>query len=96
MPTTSILQTIHDFVHLGPYTCMEIIFANHIVLNSQNKRPFGQLHKNNSRIIINKAPKKGLAQMVVADNPVFNFAFDFPIPPMRNFTRGPCCTCPDP
>ncbi|WP_431125416.1 hypothetical protein [Flagellimonas flava] len=96
MPTTPILQTIQNFVHHSPYNCMEINFADHLVLNSQNQLPFLPVLKQHSRIMLCKKSPKGLVQMLVADNPVFNFSFDFVLPAEQEFYLGTMLQLPSP
>ena len=96
MPTTPILQTIQDFVHHSPYSCMEITFADHLVLNSQNQLPFLPVLKQHSRVLLCTKSHKGLVQMLVADNPVFNFSFDFVLPAGQEFYMGAMLQLPSP
>ena len=96
MPTIPILPTIQDFLHKSPYASLELTFGTHLVLNSQNHRPFYPVQKQNSRIVINKKPKKGLAQMVVVDNLVFNFSFGFIPPKEQEFYLGAMLHLPSP
>lgn len=96
MPTVPILPTIQDFIHKSPYASLELTFDSHLVLNSQNHRPFSPVQKQNSRIVINKKLKRGLAQMVVVDNLVFNFSFGFTPPMEQEFYLGPMLHLPSP
>ncbi|TMU55551.1 hypothetical protein [Flagellimonas algicola] len=92
----SVLPTIHDFLHKSPHASLEITFGSHTVLNSLVHRPLNQVYKQNSRIVINKRPRKGNPQMVVVDNLIFNFDFGFTPPMQQEFYLGSMLHLPSP
>lgn len=96
MPPIPILPTIQKFLHQSPYASLEITFAHHTVFSSRPQLHFAPVQRHNSRVVINKRPKNGLAQMVVIDHMVFNFSFGF-VPPSREpFYLGSMLQLPRP
>ncbi|MCL6267649.1 hypothetical protein [Flagellimonas myxillae] len=96
MQTTPILQTIRKFLNQSSYASLEVTFADHLVLPGQSHLPMRPVYKSNSRIVINKRPEKGLVQMVVVDNLVFNFSFDFVPPQHQEFYLAAMLRLPSP
>ncbi|MDC6365557.1 MULTISPECIES: hypothetical protein [Flavobacteriaceae] len=77
MSNTHLLRTLNHFLYQSPYTALEITFGQHQIQNQQNGQLLHTVHKQQSRLVINKLPNPGLAQMVVVDNLLFNFSFLF-------------------
>ncbi len=96
MPTPPILPIIKDFLDRGPYSALEITFATHNVHCYHQGNPFNQVQKHQSRILINRARPNGLAEMLVADNLVFSFSFQFKLPDTPAYHSGAMLHLPRP
>ena len=96
MQNTHLLRTISHFLDQSPYTSLELTFAHHTICNHQNGRFLNRVHKQQSRLLINKPPQSHLAQMVVVDNLLFNFSFSFNRPTNQNQYHGPMLQLPRP
>lgn len=96
MSNTHLLRTLTHFLTQSPYTALEITFGQHQIQNHQNGQLLHTLHKQQSRLVINKIPNPGLAQMVVVDNLLFNFSFLFPKPGNPLYYKGSMLQLPRP
>ena len=74
------IQIIKDFLHQSPHTQLHITFAGLQIHNHTNGQFLNRVQRHHSRIILQKMPQKGLAQMTVLDNLVFSFSFQFCMP----------------
>ncbi|WP_036380227.1 hypothetical protein [Muricauda sp. MAR_2010_75] len=78
-------QTITNFLHQSSQTQLQITFASLNIRNHQNGQLLHQVHQLQSRIILQKMPQKGLAELTLLDNLVFSFSFQFQIPKALKF-----------
>ncbi|MEQ5790365.1 hypothetical protein J4E06_04825 [Muricauda sp. NFXS6] len=80
MPNLPISYTFTDFLHQSSHTPLCITFATLEITNHQNGQFLNQVERRQSRIVLQKIPQTGLAQMTVLDNLVFRFSFKFRLP----------------
>jgi hypothetical protein len=80
MPPRPISSTLTNFLHQSPHTQLQITFAALEISNHQNGQLLHCVQRQQSRIILQKMPQKGLAGLTVLDNLVFSFSFQFRIP----------------
>lgn len=81
----SLIQTIKNFFHQSSQTQLQITFASLTIHNHQNGQLLHCVQRQQSRIILQKLPQKGLAEITVLDNLVFSFSFQFQIPKAQKF-----------
>lgn len=79
-PNPSPIQTIKNLLHQSSQTPLQITFATLNIHNQQNGQLLHCVQRPQSRIILQKMPQKGLAELTVLDNLVFSFSFQFQIP----------------
>ncbi|WP_421813025.1 hypothetical protein [Flagellimonas sp.] len=96
MPTLPISYTFTDFLHQSSHTPLCITFATLEITNHQNGQFLNRVQWPQSRIILQKMPQTGLAEMTVPDNLVFCFYFRFHIPNAGEFHHGEMLSLPRP
>ncbi|MER3375403.1 MAG: hypothetical protein RIM83_12270 [Allomuricauda sp.] len=96
MPTRPISSTFTNFLHQNSHTQLHITFAALEITNHQNGQFLNRVQRPQSRIILQKLPQQGLAELTVLDNLVFCFSFQFQIPNAGEFHDGEMLCLPRP
>lgn len=76
----SISSTITNYLHQSPHIQLQITFASLEICSHQNGQLLRKVQRQQSRIILQQTPQKGLAEITVLDNLVFSFSFRFQLP----------------
>ncbi|MEW2921263.1 hypothetical protein AB1A65_07325 [Muricauda sp. ANG21] len=97
MPTRPILSTLTNLLHQSSQTQLQIItFASLEIRNYQREQLLHRVQRPQSRIILQKMPQKGLAEITVLDNLVFSFSFQFQILKAEEFYDAEMLVLPRP
>ncbi|MFD2099735.1 hypothetical protein [Flagellimonas iocasae] len=95
-PNPNPIQTITNFLHQSSQTQLQITFASLEICNHQNGQLLHCVQRPQSRLILQKMPKKGLAKMTLLDNLVFSFSFQFQIAKTQKFHEVKMLALPRP
>lgn len=96
MPTRPISCTFTNFLHQSSQTQLQITFASLKICNHQHGQLLHKVQRPQSRIILQKLPQKGLAEITVLDNLVFSFSFQFQISKAKEFYDAEMLLLPRP
>ncbi|MBO0321433.1 hypothetical protein J0X14_03915 [Muricauda sp. CAU 1633] len=77
MPPRPISSTLIHFLRQNSPDALHITFAALEICNHQNGQLLHKVQRPQSRIILQKMPQKGMAELTVLDNLVFSFSFQF-------------------
>lgn len=79
------IQTITNFLHQSSLAPLQITFATLEICSQQNGALLHSVQRQQSRILLQQTPQKGLAEITALDNLVFSFSFQFQLPKAPNF-----------
>ncbi|WP_067034358.1 hypothetical protein [Allomuricauda sp. CP2A] len=96
MPPRPISSTFTNHLHQSSPAPLQITFAMLAIRNHQNGQFLNRVQRPQSRIILQKLPQQGLAELTVLDNLVFCFSFQFHIPNAGEFHDGEMLALPRP
>ena len=92
----SISSTITNFLHQSSPAPLQITFASLEICSHQNGALLHRVQRQQSRIILQQTPQKGLAEITVLDNLVFSFSFQFQMPSAPTYHEVDMLSLPRP
>ncbi|SFB66528.1 hypothetical protein SAMN04487891_101110 [Flagellimonas taeanensis] len=76
----SISSTITNFLHQSSPAPLQVTFATLEICSYQNEQLLHRVQRQQSRILLQQTPQKGMGEITLLDNLVFSFSFRFRLP----------------